>query len=65
MIRLHNVHARSLIRRDDDSAIIIGVAGGRVNGRGLNAKWLYSLRLFLLVFRVEVLWKTGRERTER
>jgi hypothetical protein len=57
-VRLHAVHANSLIR--PDGGLIVGFAGGRVP-YDPTAKWLYSLRLFLLVTRVEILWTTGEK----
>lgn len=37
---------------------LIGFATGRV-GYHPGAKWLYSFRLFLLFFKIEILWETG------
>lgn len=60
-MRFHGASWRCLVHRYDDSALVIGVAGGRVHYEPA-ARWLYSLRLLLLVVKVEVLWTTGEPR---
>ena len=59
-MKFYDTHVSSLIRRGQDSALVVGVAGGRVPYHP-GARWLYSLRLLLLVVKVEVLWTTGEQ----
>lgn len=55
-MRFHAYHINWQSRRE--LVCLIGFATGRVNYHP-EAKWLYSLRLFLLFFKIEILWKTG------
>ena len=43
---------------DGEIVLVIGIAGGRVRFEP-QARWLYSLRLMLLAWKVEVLWTAG------
>jgi hypothetical protein len=52
----HDCHFKWL--SGDEAIFLIGIATGRVNYEP-EAKWLYSLRIFLGLFRIEVLWQTG------
>lgn len=45
-------------RYNREFCLLLGFACGRVDYRP-QAKFLYSLRLFLVLFRVELLWSTG------
>ena len=56
-MKLHKVHLNWLWEKGE-AVFVIGCAIGRVNYHP-EAKWLYSFRLFLAVFKVEILWKTG------
>lgn len=38
--------------------LLFGLAGGRVDNAP-DSRWLYSLRIFMGVFKVEILWTTG------
>lgn len=59
----HAFHCRWLCNHE--AIVLFGFATGRVNYEP-EAKWLYSFRVFLGVFKVEILWKTGchQERVE-
>lgn len=59
-MKYFNAHFNSLIRRNEEPALLVGVAGGRVDFFP-TARWLYSLRIFLLFFRFEILWTTGEK----
>lgn len=54
MPKLHYFDARPITR--GEYGLIVGACGGRVSYDGTG--WLYSLRVFLLIFRVEVCWTT-------
>jgi hypothetical protein len=56
-MKFHAAHFRWLW--SDESILLIGLAGGRVNYEP-EARWLYSLRLFLLIAKIEILWTTGK-----
>ena len=63
-MRVHDVHVSSLFV-GTDGALVLGVAGGRVPYQP-DARWLYSLRVLCLCWKVEVLWTTGAaDRSER
>lgn len=53
-----NSHVSSLLKPNDDSACLIGFAGGRVNFSP-KSKYLYSLRIFIFFLKLEILWTTG------
>ena len=63
-MKFHNIHFNWLWR--DEAVVLLGFATGRVSGAP-ESKWLYSFRIFLVVFKVEILWRTGssNDRTER
>ncbi len=54
----HGCHV-SLLTAYPDMALVVGVAGGRVP-YGPTARWLYSVRLLCLCWKVELLWTTGQ-----
>lgn len=53
----HAFHANWLWH--DEFVCIFGIAGGRVDYTPA-AKYLYSFRIFLGLFKLEILWKTHR-----
>lgn len=55
-IQFHDSHFSWLLFRDNEFMIFLGFASGRV-GYEPEAKWLYSFRLFLVFFRLEILWR--------
>jgi hypothetical protein len=55
-MKYHNMHFNWLWR--DEAVCLIGFATGRVNGAP-HGKWLYSFRVFLGVFKIEILWHMG------
>lgn len=57
-MKYFNYHSSFLLKKDDDSACLIGFAGGRVNFYP-RAKYLYSLRIFFFIYKLEILWTTG------
>lgn len=61
-MQFHNWYFRSLIplhRKEGDGAgIVLGLVMGRVSYLP-QALWLYSLRIYLLFWKLEILWKTG------
>jgi len=57
-MKFHAFHFNWLLWREREVCLILGAAGGRVS-YAPEAKWLYSVRLFLVVFKVEILWQTG------
>ena len=61
-MRFYDAHVTSLLRWGEDSALAIGIAGGRVPAFPPDARWLYSVRVMLLVVKVEILWTTGKGR---
>ncbi len=58
-MKLFSTHARWLVG-NVDHALVLGLAGGRVSYLPA-ATCLYSLRLFLLIARIEILWTTGEQ----
>ena len=56
-MKYFSTHLYSLVHRQGDSALVVGIAGGRVPFEP-QAKWLYSLRVMVLFFKVEILWTT-------
>lgn len=58
-MRFHAFHYSWLFLRNEEYVFLIGLAGGRVD-YAPEAKYLYSVRLFLGVCKIEVLWKTGK-----
>ena len=56
-MKYFNSHFNSL-NDNGEYALVIGAAGGRVNFYPM-AKWLYSLRFFILWYKLEILWTTG------
>jgi hypothetical protein len=57
-VKFHAFHHRWKWRKGDDKVFLFGFAGGRVKCDP-QAKWLYSLRLFLGPLKLEILWMTG------
>lgn len=57
-MKFHACHFRGLLS-GHDKGLIVGMAGGRVSYQP-QARWLYSLRFYLLLFSIEVLWITGK-----
>ncbi len=57
-MKFHAFHFSWLGWSNRELVCIFGFAAGRV-GYLPEAKWLYSFRVFLLLFKVEILWKTG------
>jgi hypothetical protein len=47
-----------------EAVFLIGFAAGRVS-YDPQAKWLYSFRVFMGVFKAEILWQTGNRRNLR
>lgn len=45
----------------EEKMLLFGLAGGRVDNAP-DSRWLYSLRIFMGVFKVEILWTTGEGR---
>lgn len=56
-MKFHAFHAHRLWYPGSEKVCILGFATGRVCYEP-KYRWLYSLRIFLLVFRFEILWKT-------
>lgn len=56
-MKFHRLHL-SWIVRPNEFHFLIGLALGRVSYQP-EARWLYSLRLFVGVARIELLWRTG------
>jgi hypothetical protein len=54
-MKFHAFHFRWLC--EDEVVFLLGFATGRVSYEP-EYKWLYSLRLFLGLFKIELLWKT-------
>lgn len=57
-MRFHALHIHPLLLRNGEFVILAGFAMGRVHYEP-RARWLYSFRTFLLVFKVEILFETG------
>ncbi len=55
-MKFHALHFNWLWHTE--AVFIIGIAMGRVHCEP-EARWLYSLRLFCGIFKIEMLWKTG------
>lgn len=61
-MKFFDSHFSSLIFNSErESAIVVGVSGGRIEFYP-KARWLYSLRIMLLVFKIEILWTTGEQK---
>jgi hypothetical protein len=58
-MRFHKAHFRWLCPSNGEIVMLLGAAGGRVSYMP-EAKWLYSFRLFLILFKIEILFTTGR-----
>lgn len=58
-MKFHAFHSQWLIIRNGEFCPILGFAMGRVSGFP-DSKYLYSLRVFLILFRLEILWTTGK-----
>jgi len=54
-MRFHAFHFSWLLWRNREICAVIGIAGGRVSYKP-SARWLYSCRLMLLLFKIEILW---------
>lgn len=59
-MKFHNIHFHWTGR--DEVVCVIGFACGRVSYRP-ESRWLYSFRLFLGCFKIELLWKTKTQFT--
>lgn len=55
-MKFHAYHINWQSQRE--LVFLIGFATGRVSYHP-QAKWLYSFRLFLLFFKIEILWESG------
>lgn len=57
-MKFHAFHFSWLLYRNEEIVVIFGVATGRVSYEP-EAKYLYSVRFFLGVCKIEMLWETG------
>ena len=57
-MKFHAFHFKWLWGRNDEAICLFGFATGRVAYEP-EARWLYSFRLFLGLFKIEILWRTG------
>lgn len=62
-MKFHALHLSWLICNHGEHALVVGIAGGRVP-YDPEALWLYSIRIMLLVIKVEVLWQAGGPQPE-
>lgn len=60
-MKIHAFHINWLGWRNGEAIALLGFATGRVS-YSPQSKYLYSFRLFLLLFKIEVLWITGIHR---
>jgi hypothetical protein len=58
-MRFHNWHFNWIFTTNREIHFLFGVATGRVSYFP-NAKWLYSFRVFLGIFKFEILWTSGQ-----
>lgn len=60
-VRFHALHCHWLGERSGrftEAGFLLGIYGGRVPADP-DHRWLYSVRVFLFIVKIEVLWTTG------
>jgi len=58
-MKFHAFHCRWIFSGEDgEMMFLLGVIAGKV-GYYPEAEWLHSFRVFLILFKIEILWTTG------